>query len=159
GTAMRRGELLKLRFTHLDFNDNLIHLPAEITKAGKARTIPMNSTVRAVLLQQRGSGRVFKANADRVSRRFSAACARLKLDETVFHSLRHTAISRMGENGMTPFVIQMIAGHASLNQTTHYSHVSLAELRRAVKTLETEAESAMNVLTGNNGGLSVADKS
>jgi len=159
GTAMRRGELLKMRFEHLDFNENLIHLPAEITKAGKARTIPMNADVRSVLVQQRGAGKIFKVHIDRVSRRFAAACAKLGLDDMVFHSLRHTAISRMSENGLTPFVIQMIAGHASLTQTTHYAHVSLAELRKAVKTLETGAESLTDVQAENGEGLNVADNS
>src|SRR5262249_44336192 len=59
GTAMRRGELLKVKFEHLDLDSDLINLPGEITKNGKPRTVPMNTDVRAALLEVRGS----KANA------------------------------------------------------------------------------------------------
>src|SRR6266542_3556742 len=164
GAAMRRGELLKFRVEHLDFDNDLINLPGEITKNGKPRTIPMNADVRAVLIDLRGNkasvqGKVFRERPDRVSQRFNLICDRLKMPDLVFHCLRHTTITRWAENGMSPFVIQMIAGHSSLSQTNHYAHVSLAELRRAVKMLETGAKSSDIVQMGDGNGLNVADNS
>ena len=48
-TGMRRGELLGLNWTHIDREKGFIRLPAEITKEGKAKSIPINHHVDRVL--------------------------------------------------------------------------------------------------------------
>ena len=47
-TAMRHGELLRLRWEYVDLNRRTAHLPD--TKNGEARTVPLSSTAIAVLL-------------------------------------------------------------------------------------------------------------
>ena len=44
GTGMRRGELLALQWTHVDFVCGIILVTR--TKSGRDRTVPMNSVVR-----------------------------------------------------------------------------------------------------------------
>jgi integrase len=141
GTGMRRGELLKLRVEHLNFDDDMINLPAEITKADVAREIPMNDDVRSILIELRGKktqGKIFNVKPSRVTQRFGAICDKLGFGDIVFHCLRHTAATRMTESGVSPFVIQKVVGHASLGQTADYTDVSKTEKRKAVKTLQSE---------------------
>ena len=45
-TAMRRGELLRMRWEHIDLNRRTANLPD--TKNGEARTVPLSSTAVAV---------------------------------------------------------------------------------------------------------------
>ena len=49
-TAMRQGELLRLRWEYIDLNRRTAHLPD--TKNGEARTVPLSSTAVAVLRTQ-----------------------------------------------------------------------------------------------------------
>ena len=49
-TAMRQGELLRLRWEHVDFNRRTAHLPD--TKNGDSRTVPLSTTAVAVLRTQ-----------------------------------------------------------------------------------------------------------
>lgn len=57
------------------------------------------------------------------------------------HDLRHTAITRMAENGVPIPVVMSIAGHISARMTQHYTQVSDAAKQKAL--LSTFASGAM----------------
>jgi integrase len=48
-TGMRLGELRHLQWGHIDREKGFIRLPADLTKEGRDKTIPMNHHVRRVL--------------------------------------------------------------------------------------------------------------
>jgi len=48
-TGMRRGELMNLQWFHIDRDKWFIRLPADITKEGKAKSIPVNHYVKDIL--------------------------------------------------------------------------------------------------------------
>jgi integrase len=48
-TGMRPAEIRKLRWFHLDPENDMMHMPGEITKNGKPRSIPLCEQVHAVL--------------------------------------------------------------------------------------------------------------
>jgi len=48
-TGMRAGELMGLRWTHIDRKNSMIRLPAELTKEKRTKRIPINHHVKAVL--------------------------------------------------------------------------------------------------------------
>ena len=48
-TGMRKGELLKLQWSHVDQDKRFFRLPAGLTKEGKSKLIPVNHHVREVL--------------------------------------------------------------------------------------------------------------
>src|SRR5207248_661256 len=52
-TGMRRGEILALRWSWIDFIRGFIHLPSEATKTARPRSIPMNQLVRTLLVDIR----------------------------------------------------------------------------------------------------------
>ncbi len=92
-TAMRRGEIVTLRWEHVDVKRRVAHLPA--TKNGSARDVPLSSRAVAVFQALKvardaaikesdddedsaGSGRVFGIRSDAVTRAFERAVARAR---------------------------------------------------------------------------------
>jgi integrase len=57
-------------------------------------------------------------------------------DEFVIHSLRHTMLTRLGEDGVDAFTIMRIAGHSSITVSQRYVHPSPESLERAFERLE-----------------------
>jgi integrase len=52
-TGMRKGEILSLRWEDIDLESNLITIRQEVSKSEKTRRIPINTTLRKLLLEQR----------------------------------------------------------------------------------------------------------
>ncbi|MFL9951972.1 site-specific integrase [Paraburkholderia nemoris] len=91
-TAMRRGELVALRWKHIDLKRRVAHLPA--TKNGTARDVPLSSRAIAVLQalktagdnskgesdddEDTGDDQVFKIRSDAVTRAFERAVTRAR---------------------------------------------------------------------------------
>lgn len=46
-TGMRFGEIIRLNWENIDFNQNLITL--EVTKNGKRRVVPLSQSIKAIL--------------------------------------------------------------------------------------------------------------
>ncbi len=68
-----------------------------------------------------------------VSHRFKGYCRKARLPEGMhFHSLRHTGISWLINNGVPLPFVQRIAGHSSLNVTHMYTHLEDKTLLTAV---------------------------
>jgi integrase len=96
----RRGELLKLRWSNVDFNLNTINFTE--TKTNKDRSVPMEPIVQTALSELRDTARdaeyVF-VNPDTgtrytdVKKSFSAACRAASITDFRFHDLRHHADS------------------------------------------------------------------
>ena len=93
----RRGELLKLRWSDVDFVLNTINFKQ--TKSNKDRSVPMEPIVRTALSELRevagDLGYVF-VNPDtgtrytEVKRSFATACREAGITDFRFHDLRHT---------------------------------------------------------------------
>ena len=103
-TGMRRGEILNIKKSHMDFNLQTLLIP--LTKTDTPRTIPLSSKAIAVLREQlRGSQNVipmeettlFSYKPDSVTRAFIRLCKRQGLKNLRFHDLRHEATSRFFE--------------------------------------------------------------
>src|SRR5512143_1438230 len=69
----------------------------------------------------------------------------LKLPATfVVHSLRHTALTRLGESGAGAFTIMQIAGHSSVTVSQRYVHPSPESLETAFAALDALTETKRN---------------
>jgi integrase len=62
------------------------------------------------------------------------------------YDLRHTAITRMAENGMSLPMIMSMAGHTSLQMNQHYTHISAQAQMRAMQ--KAQGMAAQNQPTG-----------
>jgi integrase len=129
-TGMRRGELLGLRKKDVDFSGNFIYL--EKTKSGAHRQIPMVPEVRAVLARLAlgcdDEALLFK-NKDGnpyndLRTAFCTALRKAGIKDFHFHDLRHTFASDMVMAGVNIFTVSKLLGHASVQTTMIYSHLS-----------------------------------
>jgi integrase/recombinase XerD len=143
-TMMRLGEITSLRWDTVDLQrrEILIRSSAEFRpKHGKARFVPMNDWVHAFLAsKERTCEYVFSRNGKplkgmSVSHAFKRYVRRAGLSDRIhFHSLRHSGISWLANNGVPQPFIQRIAGHSSLKVTEIYTHAEDISLFRAVNT-------------------------
>jgi len=146
-TAMRLGELLTLRWQDVDFDNNLITIREEISKSKKTREIPISNTLRILLLEHKlksgHSGMVFLTpegvpyspkNSSALKRCFTTARKKTDLLDLRFHDLRHTAATRMAENGASIIAVKEICGHSDIKTTMQYFHPDKS-LKEAVEIL------------------------
>ena len=129
-TGMRLGEILSLKWS--DINNNLAVL--EKTKNGDIRYVPMTKKANQILMKIQKN-----KNDDRVFyfwktvSGFESSWQKFKKREGLvdlrFHDLRHEAISRMFEKGMSHMEVSAISGHKSLLVLRKYTHLNIEYLR------------------------------
>lgn len=119
-TAMRRGELLSLRWEYIDLQARTAFLPD--TKNGESRTVPLSSAAAQVLseLPKHISGAVIPVKFFSLDAAFKRACKRAGLQEVRFHDLRRTAITRMADKLPNVIELAAVSGHKSLMVLKRY---------------------------------------
>ncbi len=127
-TAMRRGELLSLKWQHIDLQGRTAFLPD--TKNGDSRTVPLSSTAVQVLaeLPRHISGAVIPVKFFTLDAAFKRARKRAGLGDVRFHDLRRTAITRMAEKLPNVIELAAVSGHKSLMVLKRYYRPTAAEL-------------------------------
>lgn len=121
-SAMRRGELLALRWEYVDLDARTAFLPD--TKNGDTRTVPLSSSAVKVLgaLPRHISGVVFPVKAVTLNAAFKRGLNRAGLTDIRFHDLRRTAITRMAEKLPNVIELAAVSGHKSLMVLKRYYH-------------------------------------
>lgn len=127
-TAMRRGELLSLRWEHIDLTERTAFLPD--TKNGDSRTVPLSSVAVQVLeqLPRHISGVVIPVEFFTLDAAFKRARKRAGLDDVRFHDLRRTAITRMAEKLPNVIELAAVSGHKSLMVLKRYYRPKVQDL-------------------------------
>lgn len=136
-TGMRRGELFKLKWEHVDFDKGFIRIVAP--KGGTDQTIPLNAAARKVLeAQLRTSGYVFPGEDGKQRVTIQKALRRIRkaagLPDTFrpLHGLRHAFASRLASSGQVDmYTLQRLLTHKSPVMTQRYAHLRDETLRRA----------------------------
>lgn len=130
-TAMRQGELVSLRWEHIDLNRQIAHLSD--TKNGEARTVPLSSTAIRVLrsLPRSLHGQVFPGlTTEAVKRAYIRAVRRARIEDLRFHDLRHEATTRLFEKGLNIMEVASITGHKDLRMLRRYTHLKAEDLAK-----------------------------
>lgn len=129
-TAMRRGELLALKWDDVDLEKRTAFL--QITKNGESRTVPLSSRAAAVLeaLPRSIDGRVFPVTADALKKTWERACERAGIEDFHFHDLRHEATSRLAEKLPNLIELASVTGHKDLKMLKRYYHPRAEDLAR-----------------------------
>lgn len=128
-TAMRQGEILSMRWEHIDLNIGVAHLP--MTKNGTSRDIPLSFKARQALKEFSGPkfGPVFSYTSNGFKSAWRVILFALKIENLHFHDLRHEAISRLFELGtLNVMEVAAISGHKSLNMLKRYTHLRAIQL-------------------------------
>ncbi len=141
-TAMRRGEILGLRWDQVDFKNGVITLEAADTKTQEKREIPLNE--RLIALFQRiprtlGSPYVFFFQGRRVKdprNGFATACRKAGIEDFRFHDLRHCAVTNFRKAGVSDTVIMSISGHKTYAVFRRYDRVDREDRKAALGRVE-----------------------
>jgi integrase len=141
-SGMRRGEILGLKWDHVDLKHGFILL--DKTKNGERREIPINATLRAVLekmprhitspyvFSNPETGKQFTE----VKRSFATATRRARITDFHFHDLRHTFASHLVMAGVDLTTVSRLLGHKDIKMTLRYSHLAPAHMVKAVDILD-----------------------
>jgi integrase len=128
---MRQGELVSLRWEHIDLNRRTVHLPD--TKNGESRTVPHSTAAVKILrtLPRSIQGEVFPGlTTEAVKRAYARAVRRAAIEKLRFHDLRHEATSRLFEKGLNIMQVASITGHKDLRMLRRYTHLKAENLAR-----------------------------
>ena len=144
-TGMRRGEILGLKWEHVDLNHGFILL--DTTKNGERKEIPIDNTLRKIFEDMPHSIESIYVFTDKdgnpyksVKRSFRTALIKAGIRDFRFHDLRHTFASHLIMAGVDLTSVKELLGHKSLKMTLRYAHLAPGHKMKAVKILD-------NVLT------------
>ena len=138
-TGMRRGEILALRPRDIDLERASVTVRE--SKNGYARTIPLSPTALTVLAasidgmsddDRKRNARMFPMAPNALLLSWNRLVRRAKIDDLHFHDLRHEAISRLFELGLTVPEVASVSGHRTLAQLMRYSHANHASIRAKI---------------------------
>jgi integrase len=159
-TGLRRGEVLALQWSDIDFitrrirvNKQIQYVPGKglITKAPKTqsafRDLPMPQVAYDALIEHRansmGTGLVFATGKGtpfsprNVLRDFHKALAKAGLPQIPFHNLRHSCASYHLAAGTNPKLVQQLLGHSTVAITLQvYSHLLPRVAEEAISKLD-----------------------
>lgn len=123
-TGMRRSELLRLRWRNVDLERGLAFLPD--TKNGRPRLVPLSPQARSVLAGLSQGSRddlVLPMSANAVRLSWERLRRRAGITDLHFHDLRHEAISRFFEAGLSVPEVSLISGHRDPRMLLRYTHL------------------------------------
>jgi integrase len=138
-TAMRKGELVALRWKDVDFerkvltiNQSISHKQITTPKSGKERKIPITDYTVKLLksIQHNKSEYVFcKINGSRYEVKnlvypLYRACKNAGLERCGWHKIRHTTASVLVDLGIPVTTIKEILGHSNVTVTQKYTHLN-----------------------------------
>ena len=124
-TGMRRGEILNARWTDVLFETRTMRIP--VTKNGYGRTIPLSSGAVALLHElgdqvHLSSTRILPITETMAKMAWKRLVKRAQLLDLRFHDLRHEAISRFFEMGLSVPEVALISGHRDPRMLFRYTH-------------------------------------
>ena len=127
-TAMRQGELAKVKWSDVHIDDRYIFLPHTITKTAVSRNVPLSA--RAIELIGRldhDKETMLGVSAGVVSTMFRAAVANCGIDNLTFHDARHEATTRLAGK-LQVLDLARVTGHRDIKQLMTYYNKYAREL-------------------------------
>ncbi len=141
-TGMRSSEIVTLKRSQVDLLRRIVSLTH--TKNGGARTVPLSKDATKVFTEALANpvrpidcDLVFfgEPGKDKKSRRpyaFNKIFGTIKKDLGIadlhFHDLRHEAVSRLVEGGLSDQEVSAISGHKSMQMLKRYTHLRAEDL-------------------------------
>ena len=148
-TGMRSNELLTLTRDQVDINRGVVRLSD--TKNGSSRTVPLSPPARAIFQEALDHpirpidcnliffgepGKDGKRRPYQFRKLWADMLKKLGISDLHFHDLRHEAVSRLVEAGLTDQEVASISGHKSMQMLRRYTHLRaedlVAKLEKAV---------------------------
>ncbi|WAJ71625.1 integrase domain-containing protein [Catenovulum adriaticum] len=141
-TMVRPGEAVKARWSEIDFENKLWHIPSETMKKNRAHIVPLTEQAIEILefLKPISRHREFLFPADRDPKKHAneqtanAAIKRMGFKGLlVAHGLRSIASTALNEQGFDPDVIEACLAHVDKNEVRRaYNRTDYLDRRRPV---------------------------
>ena len=127
-TGMRLGELTSIEWNHVELTRSTLYVPE--TKNGHPRTVPLSSTAMTILrgLETHDMDQVFPLSREAVKQSWQRLIRRAGIDDLHFHDLRHEAITRLFEKGLSVPEVALISGHRDYRMLFRYTHLRAVDL-------------------------------
>jgi len=140
-TGARRGEVLSMRWEHLNLGLGIWKKPPSGTKQNEPHEVPLSAPARMLLAERYvdgATGFVFPGVGRRghravVFRAWQRLCKAAGICELRLHDLRHQFASELVSSGASLPLIGSLLGHRSPTTTNRYSHLYTDVQRAAVE--------------------------
>jgi len=154
--VMRCGEIRTIQVGRVNFADRTVQVGRAKSRRGAGRVIPMNGDLHDLLAAQVAwlaekfgpvqpawylfpfSNRVQPVDPSRPITTIKSAWESVREDAKVecrFHDLRHTAVTKLAEEGVPDSTMKALAGHVHEKMLERYSHIRMKAKRSAVEAL------------------------
>ena len=145
-TGLRLGELLNLRWSDIDFDQEHLTVIGEGAKSGQTRHVPLNREALDVLKhwkQQPGiksqkwiwhgkDGKPFK----NLRTSWIGILSDAEITNFRWHDLRHTFASNLVMASVSLYKVMTLLGHSDYKMTKRYAHLAPGHLKDAVYALD-----------------------
>lgn len=132
-TGMRRGEILNTIRAEVRQTDRGFMIIKFDTKNGHPRTIYLSDRAGRIiekLIQNKDDkDKLFTLNGDQVGTRWDKARAMIGHPDLRLHDLRHEAVSRLADKGLSAGALASMSGHRSMQTLLRYINVSERDIR------------------------------
>jgi len=165
-TAMRRGEILKLRWRDVDLESKTIKILAMNSKTAKERIVGMTVRLWIELTRlweesPKDLDMLVFGIKTNFKRAFKKACEVANIENFRFHDTRHTATTRIVKtNAFHTQEAMKVTGHTQQSTFARYINVGEQTARRvaeALDALQTGVVTVENVECGNENGAPASD--
>ncbi len=121
-TGMRRSEIVAMQWEDVCWDTGTLHIP--VTKNGHSRTIPLTASAIALLRNHpRTNECVFTMSGNAIRLAWERLKKNNGIEDLRFHDLRHEAISRFFEMGLSVPEVALISGHRDPRMLFRYTHL------------------------------------
>jgi len=125
-TGMRRSEILALESQQIDVEQQIAFLPD--TKNGTHRSVALSQRATDIVIKHSIDDVLFPISATALQQAWQRIVGKAGITNLRFHDLRHEAISRFFEMGMTIAEVQSLSGHKDVRQLFNYTHMQASNI-------------------------------
>lgn len=141
-TAMRRGEIFKMKWQDVNFVTNEIYIPQTNTKTEDSRTVGITPRLREELEQlwevsTKDPNMLVFGITSTIKTSFTSACKEAGITDFRFHDCRHTATTRMIASGSPHTEVMKITGHSQIKTFLRYLNITPETTKNVATRLNT----------------------
>lgn len=140
-TGMRRGEMFKLKWSDVDFENGVINIQALNTKTLRQRKVALTSRLAQELFSlwensTKNPDDLVFGIATSTKKAFATLRVKVGLPDLRFHDLRHTNATRLVSKHLPLSEVGRMLGHTQANTTYRYVNANIETAKRAAAMLD-----------------------
>jgi len=139
-TGSRKGELLRLKWSDIDFERQTAYVST--TKNGLPKVLPLTNDVinEMTKFKHQESQLIFNSeikinNYYEFFKPWQKALKQSAIADFRFHDLRHTTASYLAQNGASLLEIADVLGHKQIQMTKRYAHLCIEHKQRLINSV------------------------